>query len=536
MPQPATSLADAFRHKTFTALWIATIVSNIGGWMYDASAAWLMTDLTRNPVIVALVQVAANLPLMLFALPAGAIADIVDKRRLVITLEISVTVFSAIFASLVSLHVVTAILLLLFMFALGALSALEAPAWQAMVPLLVPKKDLPSAISANSVGVNISRAIGPALAGAIIIAIGIAAPFWIDAFSNLGVILVLLWWRSPKRESRTLPDEQFYSAMRAGLRYARNNWYLRATLARAIGFFLFASAYWALLPLVARDQIADSAGIYGLLLGAIGAGAVGFAFVLGWMKARFGSNGLLMLGEAGTALALALFALAHGTLVAVIASLIAGASWIASLTCLNVSAQVSLPDWVRGRGLALYVMVFFGAMTVGSWLWGIIAGSYSVSVALYVAAGAALLAIPATMRWRLQSGNELDLSPSMHWPEPVIATSISGDSGPVMVTIEYRVPKANEEKFLKAMYEIARERKRDGAFGWGIFHDTADAEKFVEAFFLVSWIEHLRQHQRVTKADEIVQERVHKLISGQPVTTHLVMARPADVYSRGSSS
>ncbi|MBV8340971.1 MAG: MFS transporter, partial [Gammaproteobacteria bacterium] len=301
---------SALRYDVFRYLWIATVVSNVGTWMYNAAAAWLMTSLNGRPFIVALVQVANSLPLFLFALPGGALADMRDRRRFILTLEILTTLFSALFALLVTLQVVTPAVLLLFLFVLGTLGALETPAWQAIVPQLVPQSALPSAIATNSVGVNISRVIGPALAGVLIIGSGIATPFWLDAVSNLGVIGVIAWWRPPVRNLRAPPAERLIGAMRAGVRYAQNRLQLRATLVRAVGFFVFASAYWALLPLLARNQLHGGAKLYGILLGAIGAGAVAGALLLPRARASVGADGAVVAGQAGTAAALALFGFA----------------------------------------------------------------------------------------------------------------------------------------------------------------------------------------------------------------------------------
>ena len=354
----------ALHYKVFRLLWIATIVSNVGGWMYSAASGWLMTSLNPRPLIVSMVQVATSLPLFLFALPAGALADMIDRRRFILALEILTTLFSLVFALLVTLHAVTAGVLLLFLFLIGILGALETPAWQAIVPMLVPTPALSSAVAVNSLGVNISRVIGPALAGIVILGFGIAAPFWLDAVSNLGVIAVILWWRPPLKAVRALPAERLTSAIRTGVRYARNNAHLRATLVRAAGFFLFASAYWALLPILARNQLHGGPTLYGVLLGAIGVGAVGGAVVMPKLKARSGANGMLVLGELGNVAALLLFGFGQAPWVAVLACLTAGLSWIVVLATLNVSAQVALPDWVRGRGLAAYVTVFFNGVLV----------------------------------------------------------------------------------------------------------------------------------------------------------------------------
>jgi len=516
----------AMRYPVFRSLWIATVVSNIGGWMFNAASGWLMTSLSPSPLLVSLVQVANSLPLFLFALPAGALADVCDKRRLILTLEILTTLFSVVFATLVSLHVVGPTLLLFFMFLLGTLAALETPAWQAIVPMLVPEPALASAVAINSVGVNISRVLGPAFTGVVIATLGIAAPFWLDAFSNAGVIGVIRRWHPPPRVMSSLPVEPLMGAMRTGLRYARYNRALRATLIRAVGFFLFASAYWALLPLVARTQLHGGPALYGLLLAAIGAGAIGGALLLPRARARFGRDGVVMLSEAGTALALVLFGLAQQPWVAVLACLLAGISWIGALASFNVSAQMVLPDWVRGRGLAVYVTVFFGTLTVGSALWGVVAEHLGLAAAHYLAGAGALIALRATRRWKLHAGPALDLTPSTHWPAPVLAAGVDQDAGPVLVAIEYNVDPQHREAFLAALVPLARERQRDGGYDWNVFQDSAHPERMLETFLVDSWLEHLRQHQRVTKADRSIEERVQRLARGPPRITHYIAAKP----------
>ena len=516
-----------FRHRAFTMIWAATVVSNIGTWMYNVAAGWLMTSLDPDPLIVSMVQVANSLPMFLFAIPAGALADIVDKRRFLIVGESAITLISAAFAALVWLHLVTPGSLLLFCFIVTIGSALTAPAWQAVVSQLVPRPDLPSAVAANSVGVNVSRAVGPALGGALVGALGIAAPFWLDALSNVGVVAALVRWRPPKKSAAHLPPEDFGNAVRIGLRHARFNPHLGATLIRAAGFFVFASAYWALLPLVARSQIAGGATLYGLLLGAIGAAAVGGAFTLRWLREKLGADRLVAAATFATSVATALFAAAREPITAILASLIAGASWIAAVSSLNVSAQVALPEWVRGRGLAVYVTVMFGSLTLGSALWGELAALAGLPAALLLAAAGAVIAIRLTWRWKLQTGANVDFSPSMHWPDPVTTHAIEPDRGPVLVTIEYRIDPKSREAFLHALGRYSRARRRDGAYDWGIFEDPADEGRFIETFMTDSWLEHLRQHQRVTKADRLMEQTVRRFQIGEgPKTTHLIGAQP----------
>jgi MFS family permease len=521
----AVSFAAPFRHTAFTVVWTATLVSNIGGWMYSAACGWLMTGLNPDPLFVALVQAASNLPIFLFAIPAGALADIFDKRKFLIVVECLTTAVSAVYAAMVGLGLATPGNLLLFTFLIGAAGALTIPAWQAVVPLLVPKDDLPAGIAANSVGVNISRALGPALGGVTISGFGIVAPFWINAISNLAVVGALLWWREAKGPGTLLPAEHFGRAVWAGVRYARYNLHLRATMVRAAGFFLFASAYWALLPLVARTQIASGAGLYGVLLGAIGIGAVGGAFFLPWLKPKLGPDRLMALGALGQAVAMVFYGLAREPAMALVASLIAGASWIGALATLTVSAQVALPDWVRGRGLALYTTVFFGCLTLGSTVWGEVAAYVGLPTALFLAAAGAIAAIPLTWRWKLQTAAGLDLTPSMHWPAPVTSQTIESDRGPVLVTVEYRIRSQDRAAFLEAIAKLEHGRRRDGAYAWGVFEDTADEGRIVETFLVGSWMEHLRQHERVTTADRLVQEVVQRFqLAGAPKVTHFVAA------------
>lgn len=523
-PPRGGSPLTPFRYRAFTVLWFATVVSNIGTWMQSAAAGWLMTGLDPDPFTVALVQVATTFPLFLFALPAGALADIIDRRRLLLAMQTAVAVLVGAFGFLVWADRITPNILLAFVFVASSAAALIMPAWQSIVPQLVDREDLQSAVAMNSVGLNVSRAIGPALAGIIIAAWGVAAPFWLNALSTVGVIAGIAWWR-PKDDaaSRRLPPERIVRAIGAGLRHARHNPHLRATLVRAVGFFIFASSYWALLPLVARTQVAGGPALYGVLLGAIGAGAVAGAFALPSLKRHLGPDRLVVAGTAGTAVALLLFAIARHPATAVAASVIAGVSWIAVLATINVSAQVALPGWVRGRGLSIFGAVMFGSLTLGSAVWGKVAALTGLPAAHLIAALGAMIAVPLLWRWKLQTGASLDLTPSMHWPEPSVAGDVEADRGPVLVTVEYQIKPEARAAFLAALAKLADERGRDGAFEWGLFEDLARTGRFVETFMLDSWIEHLRQHERVTHADRELQEVIHRFqVDGTPKVTHLI--------------
>ena len=518
------SFFSPFGFAIFRWLWLAILISNIGTWMYNASAGWLMTILSGGPLMVSLVQVAISAPMFLLALPAGALADIVDKRWFIIVLEALFTLTCAVFAALIWVDWVTPAIVLLFVFLIGVLTALEAPSYQAIVPMLVPKHYLPHAIELNSLGINISRAIGPALAGAIIVVAGIAAPFWINAISNLGVIGVMLWWRQQKKPARPLPAEHLTSAMRTGVRYVRFNRHIRATLLRNASFVFFASAYWALLPVLTKTQIKAGPEIYGLLLGTIGIGAVAGALVMPALQKKLGTNRLVAAAQGGTAIALVMYGIADDPLMALAASALAGLCWISGIANLNVSAQISLPDWVRGRGLAVYVAVFYGSMTLASFVWGGLGEIVELRNVFFVAAACALVAIPLTARWQLQTAAGINFTPSLHWPEPVFSAHMSKDAGPVMVTVEYRTSREFREEFLSEVAVLEGERRRDGAYAWGIYQDTTDECRFVEVFFVGSWLEHLRQHHRVTNADRENELRIRQRLSEPATVSHYIAA------------
>ncbi len=511
------------RHRTFAVLWAAALVGNIGLWMRDVGAGWLMTQLAPDPVMIALVQAAASLPAFLFSLPAGALADVLDRRRLMLAVQVALMGLSVGLAILTLLNLMTPLLLLLAVLAGGVGTALTNPAWQSIVPELVPKSDLRPAVALNSLGVNIARAVGPALGGLVIVSVGIWAAFAADALSFIPFVAALLWWKRPGSAQGGLPPERVTSAMVAGVRYARSSPMLRATLVRAGVFFLFASAPWALLPLIVRNELAGDAALYGLILAGVGAGAILGALVMPRIRAALSPGRMVTAGTALVALCCVLFAMLRLPAAVIGVALVFGLAWIVVLTSLNVAAQASLPNWVRGRGLAIYLTVFSGAMTVGSLVWGQAAASFGVSSALVaagllgLAAGGLATAVP------LPSG-DLDLSPSGHWPEPASVGDHAGNRGPVMVAIEYRIAPSDAADFAVAIRDLAAERRRDGAYDWILLEDAGDPALRVECFFVASWVEHLRQHERVTVADADAQARVRLYHRGEepPLVRHLI--------------
>ncbi len=519
---PRASAWAPLRNRAFAILWGATLVGSIGLWIREVGSGWLMTELAPSPLMVALVQAAGTLPVFLLSLPAGALSDLLDRRKLLIATQAALMVLALSMAALTATGAMTAAMLLGFTLLAGAGAAVSSPVWQSMLPEIVDKLQLRSAVALNSLGINVARAIGPALGGALILGLGVAAAFLADALSYVAVIAALLWWRRTPPAS-ILPPEHLVPAMFAALRYARASAPLRRTLLRAFLFFAFASAPWALLPLIARQDLGGSARFYGIMLGGIGAGAIAGALLLPRLRDRLGTEALvgtatLLLCAGGLGLGSTdskAFALAMMPLL--------GLSWIAVLTSLNVTAQSVLPNWVRGRGLALYLTVFSGAMALGSLTWGQVAQVTSTQTSLAAAAMLGALVSLAAIRFPLPKGED-DLDPSLHWPEPAAAAAMPPDAGPVMVTIEYRVRPENAAAFGIAIEALGATRRRDGAYAWGIFQDTEEPERLLEYFIVESWIEHMRQHQRVSRADEALQAVVGALHEGArpPRTSHLV--------------
>ena len=527
MPGPSPMLG-AFAHPAFAIVWTASTCALVGIAMYDTASGWLMTTFDLDPFDVSLLHTATTLPIFLFTLPAGAIADIVDPRRMIIAVSYAIAGLIAIFASVVLLDFASPILLLLTTFVLSAAWSLNSPAWLSIVPQLVPKPLIPGAIAAHSVGYNLSRTIGPALGGFIIMSYGAAAPLWIFVAANLAVIAALTWWRGPTRQARpSLPAERLSSALRTGLRHTANNRLLWATLARTIAIYPFTAAYWGLLPLIAR-RTGQGAEHYGILLSAISVGAILGSLGHEKLRRKFGADRLVEAGTILTVFALMVFAVAQDLPISLCACLLAGMAWVNNLTCLYTSAQNVLPDWVRGRGLAVFLTVIYGTMTLCSAAWGEIAARTGLPTALLLAAGGAIAAIPVTWRWKLQQGAALDLSPSQHWSLPQTREEIDNDRGPVLVKIEYRIDPKDSAAFVRALDELGFERRRDGAFAWGIFEDAGDLGRYEEAYLIESWLELMHLRERVTNADRVLEDEIREMLIAPPRIEFLIAAERGD--------
>jgi MFS family permease/quinol monooxygenase YgiN len=499
------------KNALFRSLWVATIVSNIGTWMQDVGAGWLMTSLSSSPSLVALVEAADSFPLMLLALPAGALADIVDRRRLLIVIQVYLLVVSGTLGLLTWFEVVTPWVLVGFTFALGVGAAMMLPAWAAIIPDLVGPDEMPNAVALNSIAINASRAIGPAIAGVLVAAVGPWLVFVLNALSYVGILWALLRWRREHRKS-ALPAERFLSAIRVGMRFVMHTRALQMVLIRGSAFFVFAAATWSLFPLIVRRELGQGPEIYGLLLTCIGIGAVSGAMLLPRVRTKVSRDTLVASGSALYALAALTLAHLHNVPLLALAMLATGVAWISILSALQVSAQMTLPAWVRARGLAAFVVVFMGGMALGSVLWGQVATRLGIPAALTAAALGMLIAIGVTWKYKLGRHQVRDFTPSAHWPAPVLAENPEPDQGPVMVTIEYRVQVDKRAEFVRAMNAVREMRRRNGAYFWELFHDSADPTHYVECFMDESWVEHLRQHERVSVADREIQQRAKQFM------------------------
>jgi MFS family permease/quinol monooxygenase YgiN len=520
-PVAPSALAPLAR-PVFRALWIAALVSNVGTWMQSVGAVWQIGTVSGSPALVALVQTAVSLPIVLLALPAGAAADVVDRRRLLLATQTWMLGSAAALCVVTVLGLASPGVVLGLTFLLGLGNAANAPAWQATIPELVGGRLLAPAVALNSAGFNIGRAVGPALGGLVVAGGRWEGMFGRNTPSSLGVLAVLWRWRR-RPQDELGAGEQVLGAIGAGVRYVRFAPLLRAVLVRTALFILPASALWALLPVVARGRLGLDATGYGLLLGALGIGSVAGAVVLPRLRRAVPIDRRVVATTCLYALATVALAVAGSPALVGLAMILAGVAWLAILTSFNVATQTAVPRWVRARALAVYLLVFQGGLANRSALWGVAAGRLGERTALLAAAASFGLGLLAALRWRLQGIGALDLTPSVR-PEPVTAIDPEPDDGPVLVLIRYRVDPARAEEFAAAMRAMRRVRRRDGAYRWGLFEDVADPGCFVETYVVRSWAEHLRQHERFTAEDLAVRDRVRFFHVGDdpPAVSHFI--------------
>lgn len=516
----------------FRDRWIASTISSVGTWMQDTAGTWLMTSLTASPLLIALMQTAASLPVLLLGLLAGATADIFDRRKLLIFWQAWMLGSVGVLAVLTFVGYISPWALLAFTFLLNIGSAMNNPAWQAIVPELVPRELIPDSVSLNAASNNLARAVGPALGGLMVagfkgVHTGSGAVFALNALSFAGVIWVLVNWKRIPLFKSALPSERIAGSIRSGLRYVRYAPDLQASLVRAFVFTFFISAIWSLLAVVAKRDLKQGPLGYGILNGSLGVGALVAATTLHRVRQRFTADQILAASTLYNVGVLLVLAFVRSPAIIIAALLLSGAAWTSTMSTINVSVQLAVPAWVQARALGTYMMTFQGGMALGSILWGAVAERTSTPIALTTAACGLLITFPFARRFHILQGPVPDHTPhQFKKPAPQLADAEVTD-GPVRISVEYRIPAANYEEFTQAIHELRGVRLRDGAIRWGIYRDAIDGERLNETFLMESWLDFLRSRERITAADEAIRARVRALHEGEepPKTTYQIYAK-----------
>jgi MFS family permease len=510
-------------HPLYRSLWIASAASHVGSYMTDVGQGWLMSSLTPSPLVVSLLLTAESLPFFLLGLPAGALADIVDRRRLLVVTQVAMAVAVGTLAVVTLTGVVTPGMLLVLAFALGIATALNDPAWHSVIPELLPSEELAAGVTLSGVAINVARTLGPALGGIVVAVAGPGVVFVLDALSFLGVVSVLLRWKR-ERYPNLLPAERMLGAIRAGLRFARHSRPLRRVLVATFLFMVCGAGVMALMPVLGRDTGHGAVG-FGLLLGSLGVGAVTGATLLPRVRSRVAPEVLIAAGSIAFASVGIGAAMLRELFVLCPIMLVGGIAWVSVLSTLTVAAQQASPPWVRARALSVYLIVFQAGTAGGSVLWGLVASRAGLSFAYFGIAGGLLLGATLAVRLRPASDEVVDHTPAHHWPEPVVSGEPSLEAGPIMVQVEYSVDPSCADAFRSGMAEMGRNRRRDGAVQWWLFQDTADPARFVETWIEMTWAEHLRYHDRVSIAHKELEDRVRGLTrNGSTIATRHFIA------------
>ncbi len=509
---------EPLRRPIFRDRLIASIISNTGSWMQDTAGTWLMTALTTSPLLISLMQTAATLPVLLFGLPAGAMADIFDRRRLLLFWAAWMVVAAALLSGLTLTGWIGPCLLLVLTCLLNVGAAMNGPTWQAIVPELVPREQLPVAIALNSAGFNLARAIGPALGGLIVAAFasvwfGAGLVFSLNALSFIAVLMVIYRWKRTPFFKSALPAERLLGAMRAGVRYTRFEPAVRSILIRAFLQTFCVSAMWGLLAVVARDNLRHGALAYGILNGCIGLGAVVAAIWLPYVRQRFSANAIVSTAAVMFSITLMVMAWVHYWFPLVLVLIAGGMAWTSTASSLNIAVQLSVPAWTQARALGIYQMVFQGGLAIGSAFWGGLAERISTTWALSLAAATLAASLPLARRFSLTSGINLDHSPgrlakALTRAAPQLVIEPNPEDGPVLVTVTFRINPERAKDFIRAAHELGRVRRRDGAVRWALFRDPFDPALYMETYVVESWLERQRQLERFTVADHAIRNRV----------------------------
>ncbi|HYI81669.1 MAG TPA: MFS transporter [Acetobacteraceae bacterium] len=520
MPLRLPSAFVPLRHRTFRFLWLATLASNIGMWMQNTAAGWMMTSLDPSPFMVSLVQAASMLPVFLLALPSGALADIVDRRRFLIGAQLWMLFMALLLTLLAATDALGPWGLLALTFGIGAGTALNFPAWAATTSELVPREDLVGAVALNGIGFNLARAAGPAFGGFAIAAAGPEAAYALNALAFLLLIVALVAWRRPRSRASTLPKEHLVGAMRAGMRYVAASPTMQSAILRACAFFLPAAAVWGLLPLHVRGQLGLGPEAFGAMLGVMGFSAVGAGFILPTLRARMDRGTLVFRASLLVSVAMGWLALSEHWLPAAVCMAFYGAGWIAAGSTLAVAAQIAAPAWVRARSIAIYQLSFFGVMAFGSALAGWIGAQFGVGPALAAAAVGGIVLAFAVRPWRLDPA-AVPAAPAARQAEGAAAVAVPvpeapaaelrgllGErSGRVLEVVRYSIDPVDRNAFLGTMREVRRVRLRSGALTWRLYEDVAHPERWAEFWIVENWTEHLREALRLTEGDRAALTR-----------------------------
>jgi len=506
------------RSPAFARFWTAQFTSNIGSWMQTVAAQWVMTSLTSSALLLSAIPAAASIPVLLLAVPAGALGDLVDRRRLILAAQGTMLLAAVALAVVSAAGLLTPLVLIGLLFVIGIGGAASAPTWQTVQPELVPPADRAQAIALGSVNQNLARAVGPAIGGVLLAVTSAAVVFLANAVSFLAVLGAVAVTALPARRS-TLPREHATAAVRAGGRFVGNSPTLLALIARSIAFVFLAGALWALLPLVARQRLGLGSAGYGLLLGCVGVGAVGAATFGPALRRRLAPRAIYALACLMVAVAAGLLAVTHSVAIAAVALIAAGAAWITGLGLLGGAYQGELPAWVKARGVSYYLVAFQGANGIGALLLGGIAQATSVSSAFLVVGGG--LAVSAIATWPLALPASAAGQDLMAEPLPLPAVSGTVEQGPVLVTVEYALAPGTADAFLDATGALRHTRRRTGAIRWHVHRDLQDTDLFIETFLVGSWEEHERQHARLERDDRAVLDEIDALLRpGRPRTAH----------------
>ncbi len=524
MPDRLSPLAP-FRHDTFRSIWLASLASNFGGLIQAVGAGWMMTSISDSVNMVALVQASTSLPIMLFSLVSGALADNFDRRRIMLIAQCFMLFVSALLTVCAWFGLITPWLLLFFTFLIGCGTALNNPSWQASLGDMVPREALPAAVALNSMGINITRSVGPAIGGAIVAAAGAAAAFAANTLSYFAIIFALVRWRREGTLNK-LPRESMGRAISAGLRYVAMSPNIGKVLLRGFVFGLSASAILALLPLVARDLVSGGPFTFGVLLGAFGLGAIGGALLSARLREHLPSEAIVRVAFVGFAVSSLVTALSPYSLVTCLALLLSGCGWVLALSLFNTTVQLSTPRWVVGRALSLYQTTTFGGIAAGSWIWGQLAELQGPANALVISAAVMVAGATIGLRLPLPEFPSLNLDPLDRFSEPPLKLDLKPRSGPIVVMIDYEIADADVPEFLTAMAERRRIRIRDGAGQWALMRDLENPIVWTETYHVPTWVEYVRHNQRRTHADAAIGDRLTNLHQGgSPPRIHRMIER-----------